>query len=307
MSNLVIRIKEKYQLERRLGAGSFGEVYQGRDLQTGQEVALKLEHVNIDRSLLENENDIYEKLSGGPGIPQVYWYGHECEFRVMAFQLLGPNLENLLNYCSRKFSLKTVLLLADQLIPSFRHIHSKGYIHRDVKPENMLMGDGKQGNNVYVTDIGLAKEIEEPGERNCSLIGTTRYASVNAHLGVEQSPRDDMESLGYVLIYFLQGSLPWQGLKADTQEHKEKLILQRKQSATDWGLYKDIPDEFKKYSEHVRSLRSDEPPNYVYLRRLFRNLFRRKGYEYDHVFDWTALKFLEHLETEKRGAMRDTR
>ena len=184
-----------------MGGGSFGEVYQGkgssndthdgilirvlgRHLQTGKEVALKLERVDISPSLLENEVEIYEKLSGGPGIPRMYWHGHECEFRVMAFQLLGPNLENLLNYCGRKFSLKTVLLLADQMIPSFRHIHSKGYIHRDVKPENMLMGDGKEGNNVCVTDIGLAKEIGEPGERNCSLIGTTRYASVNAHSGV---------------------------------------------------------------------------------------------------------------------------
>ncbi|KAF2183632.1 kinase-like protein, partial [Zopfia rhizophila CBS 207.26] len=173
----VICIKEKYQLKRQLGGGSFSK--------TGQKVALKLEHVD-DPSLLENEIKIYRELSGGPGIPRIYWHRHECEFRVMAFQLLGPNLENLLNYCGRKFLLKTVLLLADQLIPSFWHIHSKEYIHRDVKPENMLIGDGKQGNNVYVTDIGLAKEIGEPGERNYSLIGTTRYASVNAHLGASK-------------------------------------------------------------------------------------------------------------------------
>jgi len=106
-----------------------------------------------------------------------------------------------------------------------------------------------------------------------------------------------MESLGYVLIYFLRGFLPWQGLRADSQEHKEKLILKRKQSATDWGLYKDIPEEFMKYFEHLCSLRTDETPKYMYLRRLFRNLFRRKGYKCDHVFDWTALKFLEHLES----------
>ncbi|KAF2195592.1 kinase-like protein [Zopfia rhizophila CBS 207.26] len=200
-------------VERRLGGGSFNK--------TGQEVALKLEY--------------------------------ECEFRVMAFQLLGPNLENLLNYCGRKFSLKI-------------HIHSKEYVHRDVKPENMLIEDNKQGNNVYVTDIGLVKEIREPGEHNYSLIGMTCYASINAHLG---SPRDDMESLGYILIYFLRGSLPWQGLKAETQEYKEKLILERKQSATDWGLYKDIPKEFK------------------------------KSYKYDHVFDWIKLKFLDYLERNK--------
>ncbi|KAF2191938.1 kinase-like protein [Zopfia rhizophila CBS 207.26] len=235
---MAICIKEKYQLKRRLGGGSFSE--------TGQEVTLKLKHADIDPSLLKNEIKIYEELSGGSGIPQIYWHGYKCEFRVMAFQLLGPNLENLLNYCGRKFSLKT-------------HIHSKEYIHRDVKLENM-----------------------EPGEHNYSLISTTRYASINTHLG---SPHDDMESLGYVLIYFLRGFLPWQGLKAKTQEHKEKLILERKQSAIDWRLYKDIPKEFKKYSEHVRSLQSDEKPNYVYLYRLFRNLFCYRSYEYDHIFD----------------------
>jgi serine/threonine protein kinase len=102
---------------------------------------------------------------------------------VMAFELLGPNLENLFNYCSRKFSLKTVLMLADQLIPRFRYIHSRGYIHRDIKPDNLLMGDGEQGNKVYVTDIGLAKEIEDPDRRIYSVVGTLRYASINAHLG----------------------------------------------------------------------------------------------------------------------------
>lgn len=109
---------------------------------------MKIEYVQIDPSLLENEIGFYEKLSGGPGIPRVYWHGEECEFRVMAFELLGPNLENLFNYCGRKFSLKTVLLLADRIIPSFQYIHSEGYIHRDVKPDNLLMGDGKQGNKV---------------------------------------------------------------------------------------------------------------------------------------------------------------
>jgi serine/threonine protein kinase len=112
---------------------------------------------------------------------------------VMAFELLGPNLEDLLNYCGREFSLKTVLMLADQLITRFQYIHSKGYIHRDIKPDNILMGDGQQGNIVYVTDIGLAKEIQDLGH-SYPLVGTIRYASINAHLGKGQflKPLDGM-------------------------------------------------------------------------------------------------------------------
>ena len=146
-------------------------------------MALKLEYNQVSPSQLENEVEIYKKLDGGNGIPRVYWNGSECEFRVMAFELLGPSLENLFNYCGRKFSLKTVLLLADQLISRFQYIHSKGYIHRDVKPDNLLMGIGTQGNTVYMTDIGLAKEIEDSNRHSYSVVGTLRYASINAHLG----------------------------------------------------------------------------------------------------------------------------
>jgi serine/threonine protein kinase len=155
----------------------------GHDLETVQEVALKLEYNQVSPSQLNNEFEIYKELDGGNGIPRVYWFGSECEFRVMAFELLGPSLENLFNYCGRKFSLKTVLLLADQLISRFQYIHSKGYIHRDVKPDNLLMGVCTRGNTVYTTDIGLAKEIEDPDRRTYSVVGTLRYASINAHLG----------------------------------------------------------------------------------------------------------------------------
>jgi len=130
-----------------------------------------------------NEIKIYEELAGGPGIPQVYWQGHECEYRVMAFKLLRPNLENLFNYYSRKLLLKTVLMLADQLIPHFQYIHSKGFIHRDIKPDNLLVGDGKQGHKIYVTDIGLAKEIDDQEWHSYPVVSTVRYTSINAHLG----------------------------------------------------------------------------------------------------------------------------
>ena len=240
----------------------------------------------------------------------------------MVFDILGPSLEDLFNFCRRKFSLKTVLMLADQLISRLQYIHSKGIIHRDIKPENFLMGVGKHGNQVYVTDFGISTECraattdcDTARQWNLPLIGTRRFASINGHSGVgkcyqvlqpygidwlifnlEQFRRDDMESLGYVILYFIRGSLPWQGLKATSEKRKDKLALEKKKALSIEDLCDGHPKEFAEYFNHVRSLRFKDKPNYAYLRNIFRNLFIREGFEYDNVFDWTVLKFLMALD-----------
>lgn len=194
--------------------------------------------------------------------------------------------------------MKTVLLLADQLISRIEYIHSKNFIHRDVKPDNFLMGLGKKGNLVYIIDFGLAKKYRDarthqhiPYRENKNLTGTARYASINTHLGIEQSRRDDMESLGYIFMYFLRGSLPWQGLKAATKRQKYERISEKKMSTPIEELCKGFPSEFATYLNFCRSLRFDDKPDYSYLRQLFRNLFHRQGFTYDYVFDWNMLKF----------------
>ncbi|KAI4258588.1 MAG: hypothetical protein L6R42_004999, partial [Xanthoria sp. 1 TBL-2021] len=190
MKNLDIRIAGKYQLQRRIGGGGFGDVYIGTKIDTGEDVAIKLEHVCKDQPFLEAEVDFYRSLAG-IGIPRVHEFLFECEYNVMVFDLLGPSLEDLFNYCRRQFSLKTVLMLADQLLRRLEYIHSKNVIHRDVKPENFLMGMGRCGNQVYVTDMGLATERRESqiktdpaGASKRYLIGTARFASINGHLGI---------------------------------------------------------------------------------------------------------------------------
>ncbi|KAI9708414.1 MAG: hypothetical protein M1828_002995 [Chrysothrix sp. TS-e1954] len=273
----------------------------GLDTDTQNDVAIKLEHVKIDPSFLSREFDTYREMHGRAGIPQVYWYGEDCEYRAMAFELLGPSLEDLFNFCNREFSLKTVLMIADQLIARLQLIHSRNIIHRDIKPENLLMGTGKLGNITYVTDLGLAwSDHAIMPKKGRGLMGTARYASIHGHLGEEQSQRDDLESLGYVLLYFIRGSLPWQGLKATATEHKEELILAKKRSMSTTELCHGLPKEFSLYFKHVRSLQLGEQPNYRRLRKTFSSLFHAKQFEYDNVFDWTIRKFLFE-KTKKTG------
>ncbi|XP_076323117.1 casein kinase I-like isoform X1 [Tachypleus tridentatus] len=293
-----LRVGNKYRLGRKIGSGSFGDIYLGTNISTGEEVAIKLECIKTKHPQLHIESKFYRMMQGGVGIPIVKWCGSEGDYNVMVMELLGPSLEDLFNFCNRKFSLKTVLLLADQLVSRIEYIHNKNFIHRDVKPDNFLMGLGKKGNLVYIIDFGLAKKYRDartnqhiPYRENKNLTGTARYASINTHMGIEQSRRDDLESLGYVLMYFNRGSLPWQGLRAATKRQKYERISEKKMSTPVDELCRGFPSEFATYLNYCRSLRFEEKPDYSYLRQLLRNLFHRQGFTYDYVFDWNMLKF----------------
>ncbi|PSS18075.1 Casein kinase 1-like protein [Actinidia chinensis var. chinensis] len=292
------RVGNKFRLGRKIGSGSFGEIYLGTNIQTNEEVAIKLENVKTKHPQLLYESKLYKILQGGTGIPNVRWFGAEGDYNVLVMDLLGPSLEDLFNFCSRKLSLKTVLMLADQMINRVEFVHSKSFLHRDIKPDNFLMGLGRRANQVYAIDFGLAKKYRDssnhqhiPYRENKNLTGTARYASMNTHLGIEQSRRDDLESLGYVLMYFLRGSLPWQGLKAGTKKQKYEKISEKKVSTSIEALCRGYPTEFASYFHYCRSLRFDDKPDYAYLKRIFRDLFIREGFQFDYVFDWTILKY----------------
>ncbi|KAK5653474.1 hypothetical protein OQA88_8960 [Cercophora sp. LCS_1] len=298
-----ILIDGRYRVDRKIGAGGFGLVYSGTDLSSGEEVAIKLTAVRADNpEMLRDEKETYEALDGGVGIPRVHWFGQECEFYALVIDALGPSLEDLLNYCGRRLSLKTILLIADQAISRIQYIHSKGFLHRDIKPDNFLMGLGEQGNILYAIDFGLAKEFDD-AERykdadGLALGGTRRYASINNHNGRQQSWGDDLESLGYVLVYLARGSLPWQGLKATTGDEKDARTKEMKEGLSGEALCDGLlPGEFAEYIDYTRRLAFDDKPDYSYLRRLFHRRFRAEGFENDHVFDWTE-KLFDEMQSE---------
>uniref|UniRef100_H2NJN6 Casein kinase I isoform alpha n=1 Tax=Pongo abelii TaxID=9601 RepID=H2NJN6_PONAB len=287
----------KYKLVRKIGSGSFGDVYLGITTTNGEEVAVKLESQKVKHPQLLYESKLYTILQGGVGIPHMHWYGQEKDNNVLVMDLLGPSLEDLFNFCSRRFTMKTVLMLADQMISRIEYVHTKNFLHRDIKPDNFLMGTGRHCNKLFLIDFGLAKKYRDnrtrqhiPYREDKHLIGTVRYASINAHLGIEQSRRDDMESLGYVFMYFNRTSLPWQGLRAMTKKQKYEKISEKKTSTPVEVLCKGFPAEFAMYLNYCRGLRFEEVPDYMYLRQLFRILFRTLNHQYDYTFDWTMLK-----------------
>lgn len=296
-----IIIGGKYRVIRKIGSGSFGDIYLGMSIQCGEEVAIKIESNNARHPQLLYEYKLYRVLSGGVGIPRIRYYGHEKSFNTLVMDLLGPSLEDLFNFCTRHFTIKTVLMLVDQMIGRLEFIHLKCFIHRDIKPDNFLMGIGRHCNKLFLIDFGLAKKYRDPRTRvhipyreDKNLTGTARYASINAHLGIEQSRRDDMESLGYVMMYFNRGVLPWQGMKATTKKQKYEKISEKKMSTPIEVLCKGVPAEFSMYLNYCRSLRFEEQPDYMYLRQLFRILFRTLNHQYDYIYDWTMLKQKTH-------------
>ncbi|CAH1426815.1 unnamed protein product [Lactuca virosa] len=288
-------VGEKFKLGRKIGRGAFGEVYAGVNLQSGEEVAIKLEPVTTEHPQLYHESEIYKRLQGGVGIPSLKWFGVERGHNIMVIELLGPNLQEILDRCGGKFSLKTVLMLANQLIEAMECMHDKGVIHRDIKPENLLMGLGSNVCQVYITDFGLAKLYIDPEtdehisyREHKSFVGAHRYASLYTHCGVEQSRRVDVESLGYVLVYFLKGSLPWQGISAGSNEEElnHKLMIKKFNTKPE-ELCESCPSEFAAWVKCMRLTLFSEMPSYIYLKAITQRLFKSKGYKFDYVYDWT--------------------
>ena len=293
----------KYKAVKKLGEGSFGKVYKAK--YNGEEFAIKMEEKSRENGLLESEATIMNYLKG-PNIPFIKSYGYSGSYNVLVMQLLDKSLEDLFNKYN-KFSIKTVAMLGYQMVNIMEYIHDRHIIHRDIKPDNFVMGANEYNARLYILDFGLAKKyrssrtlVQYPYIKRNKLTGTARYASIHALEAYEQSRRDDLESIGYVLLYFLRGSLPWQGLKVKNKEDRYKGILDKKKETTSEELCKDFPQEFCIYLNYTKNLGYEEHPDYDMLKKLFLDAIKDIKEKLDYVYDWTTYEDMQKRKEMKK-------
>ncbi|KAK2962591.1 putative Casein kinase I [Blattamonas nauphoetae] len=272
---------------KQVGKGSFGSIYRAIDKRTSAEYAAKFERRFSSTRLLETEMKIMSHFKETRGIPHLQYFGDVSAYTVLVMDMLGKNLDSILTSRKGHLSVRTVCLIGIQMFTRIQSFHSKNFIHRDIKPDNFLLGLDQNVNNVFMIDFGLSKKFIDhsgkhiPFKTGKELTGTPRYASINSHLGCETSRRDDLESICYVLLYFLKGRLPWQGINAPTDEKRYAKIGQVKLSLPVERLCSDTPTGFAELLNYSRGLGFTATPDYDWMKRvLLRELNNVTGQEH---------------------------
>ncbi|KAF9231243.1 kinase-like domain-containing protein [Melanogaster broomeanus] len=276
----VIRVDGRYWVGSKLGTGSYSVVYHSQDIFTGQQFAIKLEHCdNTGVSYLEDEYEILHELQDGtstiPGLPRLIWLGREGIYHAMVMESLGPSLHNFFLQSSA-LSLPYVAKIGAQLVTHLEYVHSRNFIHRDVKPHNILMGVGDSRDTFFLIDFGIAQKYRDPSscihipmQENLSLVSTPAFTSLNSHHGLQLGHRDDIESLAYSLIFLHHGSLPW--LTGDGKSPLPSATFHHKQTFLAVASALGIPIVLTMILNHARSLAFMQKPDYSYLRTILEN------------------------------------
>lgn len=294
IKNLIGKDINNYTVTKYINSGSFGHVVEGKDKKTNELVALKIPIKTKERDgqkCLLDEAKVYKSLSDQgelQGIAKMKVI--KCkDLKILVMDLLGPSLENFLRK-RKQFRLKTIILLAIQLIDLMKEIHNKGFIHRDIKPDNFVL-DNKSLNKLFCIDFGLATKYKKRDDshfkmtKNHKFLGTARYSSIASHIGHSQSRKDDLEAIGYLLVYLYRGNLPWMKIKHKDKYERYRMIGEKKISTTEEELCEKLPKEFLIYLKYVRNMDYDEKPHYTSLKNMFIKLYNSKNYSVDK-FEW---------------------
>jgi len=297
---------DKYTVVQKIGEGSFGKIFLGKDVKTNDKFAIKFELKKESSNLLKKEAYTMLDLKNS-NLPKVYSYGTTNDYNILVMELLGDSLETCFNKCGKRISVKSACMLGIEMVNLCSFIHSKGFLHRDIKPDNYMFGRDKKKRRLYMIDFGLSKKYIDDNKKHLpiqhgkKLVGTARYASINTHKGVEQGRRDDLESIGYILIYLMKGVLPWQGLQIKQGEDHYLKIAQKKQEVKITDLCEGLPKQFAAYIDAVRKLKYEELPKYDYLISLFKVVLEHEykitNIEYD--YDW--LNESKNLDDKKKS------
>ena len=291
-----VYVARRFRILRKLAQTPYSRLYVAEDVTSHKTVVLKLESRMSKYVQLPIECEFYKRVRNYIGIPHALYFGHESDYYALALEKFDFNLEELLTKCHRRFSLKTVLFLAEQMLNVVELMHKRNFLHRDLKPENFMVRD----KTLYVIDFGTAKRYKDlTTGQHCQLVGgqevvgTGRYSSIRTLRGYEQSRRDDLEALGYIFMYLLRGSLPWIGVTGRHTKDRNTKIAKMKSKLTPVLLCQGFPAEFTLYFESVMRLGFEEEPDYAQYRKMFRELGIKEGIPYDYDYDW------EHVEDER--------